>query len=161
MLLLDRPSRASLAVLLALTMAAAPASAQPLTQEDLSGVVSSRVLAPCCYEQTLDVHESPLASALRDEIRTRLRAGERPAEVEASLVARYGERVRAVPRDHDPRDPMLALVVLAMAFAAAMLVRATRRWNRRAPAAPAGTTAQSRDAMDARIDDELHALDEA
>jgi cytochrome c-type biogenesis protein CcmH len=139
----------------------APALAHPDVTDDRSRVVSSRLLAPCCYQQTLDVHESPMATALRDEIRARLRAGETPAQVETSLVARYGERVRAVPQNHDPRDHVLVLVALAMVLGAVLLLRALRRWSRRVVVAPAVVTAPPRDAWDARLDDELRALDEA
>ena len=103
------PSHAILALLLAFT-AASPALAHPNVQEDRARAVSSRLIAPCCYQQTLDVHESELATALRAEIASRLRAGESPAQVEDSLVERYGERVRAVPRDHDTRAHVLVLL---------------------------------------------------
>ncbi len=131
--------------------------AQP--RDDRARVVTSRLLAPCCYQQTLDVHESPLATELREEVDARLRAGQTPAQIEARLVSRYGERMRAVPRDHDPRGYVLALVAVAMAAAAALLLRATRRWSRSVgrPASPAPTT---RDALDDRLDDELRALDD-
>jgi len=151
-----------LALLLALT-AASPALAHPNVQEDLARAVSSRLIAPCCYQQTLDVHESELATALRAEIASRLRAGESPAQVEESMVERYGERVRAVPRDHDTRAHVLALVALAMLVAAGLLGRAMRRWSRRERAVLVGAPAPSkdRDAWDERLDAELRALDEA
>ncbi|MFO0650835.1 MAG: cytochrome c-type biogenesis protein CcmH [Polyangiales bacterium] len=131
--------------------------AQP--RDDRARVVTSRLLAPCCYQQTLDVHESPLATALRAEVDARLRAGQSPAQVEARLVARYGERVRAVPRDHDPRGYVLALVAVAMAVAAGVLLRATRRWSRPAATAAAPATVP-RDALDERLDEELRALED-
>ena len=56
-----------------------------------------RLRAPCCWQQTLDVHASPIAAELRAEIRTRVAAGEDVPTIEADLVQRYGERVRAVP----------------------------------------------------------------
>lgn len=135
--------------------------AQP--RDDRARVVTSRLLAPCCYQQTLDVHESPLATELREEVGARLRAGQTPAQIEARLVSRYGERVRAVPRDHDPRGYVLALVAVAMAVAAAMLLRATRRWSRSvaAPAVPRDARPDvARDALDDRLDDELRALED-
>lgn len=146
--------------LLALT-STAPALAHPDVVDDRSRAVSSRLLAPCCYQQTLDVHESPVATALRDEIRARLRAGETPAQVETSLVARYGQQLRAVPEHHDPRNHVLVLVALAMVLGALLLMRALSRWSRRVKAAPIAVKSAPRDAWDARLDDELRALDEA
>lgn len=156
------PSHAILALLLAFT-AASPALAHPNVQEDRARAVSSRLIAPCCYQQTLDVHESELATALRAEIASRLRAGESPTQVEDSLVERYGERVRAVPRDHDTRAHVLVLVALAMLVAAGLLGRAMRHWSRRERSVPvaAPSPAQGRDAWDERLDAELRALDEA
>jgi cytochrome c-type biogenesis protein CcmH len=124
--------------------------------------VASRLVAPCCWTQTLDVHDSPLAAALRDEIAARLRAGERPDGIEDDLARRYGERIRAVPRDHDPRSQVLAAVALGMALTALAVMRALGRWRRArpddVPAAPREPTA-ARDAYHDRIAAELEALD--
>ncbi|HMJ15590.1 MAG TPA: hypothetical protein VK524_29440, partial [Polyangiaceae bacterium] len=38
--------------------------------------LEGRIRAPCCWNQTLDIHSSEIASALKREIRTRLRKGE-------------------------------------------------------------------------------------
>lgn len=146
----------ALALVIALS-AVGSADAQP--RDDRARVVTSRLLAPCCYQQTLDVHESPLATELRAEIEGRLSAGQSPAQIEATLVARYGERVRAVPRDHDPRGYVLALVGAAMALAAALIVRATRRWSQSRTVAATSAT-EARDALDERLDEELRALEE-
>ena len=150
--------RARVALVLLSTFAPlSSATAQP--RDDRARVVTSRLLAPCCYQQTLDVHESPLATELRGEVDARLRAGQTPTQVEASLVERYGERVRAVPRDHDSRGYVLALVAIAMVAAAVLLVRATRRWSRGASAAPTPPPGRGpRDALDERLDEELRAL---
>src|SRR5262245_9645491 len=57
--------------------------------EDLSDYVpgaarlEGRLLAPCCWIQTLDVHGSEVAVGLRTEIRHRLRAGESAGAIEA------------------------------------------------------------------------------
>src|ERR1700690_4185349 len=67
--------------------------------------LEGRLLAPCCWAQTLDIHGSDIATSLRREIRTRLKAGESADAIEASLVARYGEKMRAVP-DRVPLDTM-------------------------------------------------------
>ena len=54
-----------------------------------------RLFAPCCWRETLAVHESPIATALRKEISQRIAGGESAAQVEADLVARYGTQLRA------------------------------------------------------------------
>lgn len=120
-------------------------------------MLQSRLLAPCCYVQTLDVHESDSAQELRLEIRRRLYEGETVEAVEQSLVLRYGERVRAAP----PSDPMrvVAPVLLVLAaVAAAGVIVVLRRW-RRASAAHKPAPASPPDAYDERLDAELKALD--
>ncbi|WP_433927435.1 cytochrome c-type biogenesis protein CcmH [Sorangium cellulosum] len=59
--------------------------------------LAARLLAPCCWDQTLDVHESEVTRDLRREICALLRRGDSADAIEQSLVARYGERIRAAP----------------------------------------------------------------
>ena len=121
--------------------------------------LEARLLAPCCWNQTLDTHESEIATELRLEIARRAASGEAPAAIEADLVARYGPRIRAFA-------PTSALpAVLACLFgAAAMLGAATwwraRAWVRRASgAAPPAQGAQRADEADydRRLAEELAA----
>ncbi|MEB2313527.1 MAG: cytochrome c-type biogenesis protein CcmH [Polyangiaceae bacterium] len=121
--------------------------------------LEGKLIAPCCWMQTVDIHDSPIALELRGEVRRRLRAGESEDAILASMVSRYGERVLAVP----PGNPLkTTAVILALVFGAAgvgaggLLVR----WRRRARAAEsaaeaAPATPATRDALDDRIDDEL------
>ena len=121
--------------------------------------VEARVLAPCCWNQTLDVHESDLARELRREIRARLRAGETVDGIEASFVERYGERVRAAPAD-ERVGALLGVGVLAMAVVAGLVLRrsfasmgAGAGTGARVGAGPVVTT--TRDEWDERLDEEL------
>lgn len=54
-----------------------------------------RLMAPCCWRETLDVHSSPVASQLRTEIRDRFAKGDSPQGIENDLAARFGPRIRA------------------------------------------------------------------
>lgn len=92
--------------------------------------LEGRLLAPCCWAQTLDIHGSEIANGLRREIRTRLKAGERPEAIEQSLVTRYGERIRAVP-DRVPLDMMGSLGWLVVATSAGFLGYVLWRWRKR------------------------------
>jgi cytochrome c-type biogenesis protein CcmH len=130
---------------------------------DEERIVEGRLLAPCCYTQTLDVHESPLASELRQEVRKRLAAGESPEAIEDDFVARYGENVRALPKGEDPRRGLLLFSAAVLVASAAGLAALLRRW-RRTPKGPAppldATAAPAREALDDRIDQDLLALDD-
>lgn len=116
-----------------------------------------RLVAPCCWQQTLDVHSGPVADALRAEVRTRLWAGETAREIEADFVARYGSRVRGVPDGNAVAGVSLGLIVSSF-FAAVGVFILMFRWRRAAHSStlPA-KSATSRDAYDDRIDDELDA----
>jgi cytochrome c-type biogenesis protein CcmH len=90
--------------------------------------LETRLLAPCCWDQTLDVHDSDVARALHREITERLEHAEPADAVERDLVARYGERIRAVP----PSSPLptVALVTLLLIFlAGGALWLVARRWR--------------------------------
>jgi cytochrome c-type biogenesis protein CcmH len=117
--------------------------------------VLSHLLAPCCWKQTLDVHDSDLARALRAEVRARLIAGEAPSSVEQGLVVRYGEGIRAVPlADPTPKAALIGLAAVVVAGVALTLV--VRRRARATPPAPHRT---ARDEWDVALDDELRDAD--
>jgi cytochrome c-type biogenesis protein CcmH len=119
-----------------------------------------RLVAPCCWNQTLDIHGGAAPDRLRAEIRTRLHAGESAEAIEADFVKRYGPEVRA--GSSSKGLAWTSIVVLGLAIIAAFFLVATvRRWlrsgKRAAVAAPA--VKEQPDAWDARVDDELRALD--
>ncbi|WP_394850359.1 cytochrome c-type biogenesis protein CcmH [Pendulispora brunnea] len=121
-------------------------------------MLEGRLLAPCCWTQTLDIHESPLATELRTEIHGRLDQGESAEVIEEDLVARYGERIRAIPKGHDPRAAVSFASAGAMLLSAIGLLWLLRRWTRPRMALAAPRTG-TRDEYDARLDDELRELD--
>lgn len=118
--------------------------------------LEARLNAPCCYNGTLDIHDSELARGLRLEIERRVAEGETADAIQADFVARYGERVVAARSDAPIRGLGLTLGGLGLLAAVALGV-ALRRWTRRseAPAAPKGP----RDVLDERIDADLAELD--
>ncbi|MBI4704796.1 MAG: cytochrome c-type biogenesis protein CcmH [Deltaproteobacteria bacterium] len=129
--------------------------------------LETRLLAPCCYKQTLDAHESPLARELRAEIHRRLTAGESAVAVEHDLIARYGERIVASSRDDPLPGISLALLAAAAAVAGGLVVL-LRRWARRRAQAPAPEASPvtearqkgGRDRYDEQIDAALRDLDD-
>jgi cytochrome c-type biogenesis protein CcmH len=122
--------------------------------------LAARLLAPCCWDQTLDVHESELARELRREIHARLRRGEAADAIEQDLVARYGERLRAAPSSGTLGKVALGLL-LAIAATFLGIFALLRSWrSNAAQAAPSGgTLAAVRDEYDERLDDELRERD--
>ena len=126
-------------------LAEPPASARAL---------EARLLAPCCWGSTLDMHDSEIAHDLRAEIETRLAHHESVDAIQADMVARYGDKILAARSDTPIKNMgiVLTLVALAAAGAFALLVR---RWTRQAPV----PERSPHDELDARIDAELADLD--
>lgn len=155
-------------------LAAPVALAQPAAPADSGGYVEGektlegRLLAPCCWAQTLDIHESPISTELRTEIRRRLSRGESPDVIEADMVARYGEKVRAIPEGKSLTGMgvwLSVLVGVAGLGAAALVVRWVRRGPAKTPSdlpGPSDKVAKNdkRDEWDERLDDELRDTDD-
>jgi cytochrome c-type biogenesis protein CcmH len=119
-----------------------------------------RLVAPCCWNQTLDIHGGAAPDRLRAEIRARLHAGESAESIEADFVKRYGPEVKAHSNSSGLAWTSIAVVGLGL-LAAVFLVVTVRRWLRsgRRAATAAPITKEQPDAWDARVDDELRALD--
>jgi len=132
-----------------------------------AAALEGRIRAPCCWNQTLDIHGSPISNELRREIRRRLKGGETQDAIQADFVRRYGDRILAVP----PGNPLKDVgVFLSLAFGAAGIAAGAMllRWRRRALADRAAALAaeqkgkkskpRERDAYDDQIDAELEKL---
>jgi cytochrome c-type biogenesis protein CcmH len=124
--------------------------------------LEQRLMAPCCWVQTLDVHDSPIAEELRAEIHRRLKAGEPAASIEADFVRRYGERIRAMPPGN-PLGKTAVVVLAAIAAAGLMLIAIVRRWVKRQGVADAATAARTdapeRDEWDDKLDEQLRKME--
>jgi cytochrome c-type biogenesis protein CcmH len=124
--------------------------------------LQGRLMGPCCWTQTLDVHESEISTQLRSEIRTRLGRGEAAEAIEDDFAARFGERIRAVPKGKDPLKRVPVVVGFAMLASAVGLALVLRRWTRRPEGderLPSAPRDDRPDEYDARLDDELRDLD--
>lgn len=132
----------------------------PVYADDSPLAVEARLLAPCCWNQTLEVHASPLADELRAEIRTRLSAGESGAAIEDDLARRYGERIRALPRGEDPLRSLGPGLALALLLIGGVLIVMGRRWREAAEATPTREPIPGSDGADARLDAELARLED-
>ena len=152
------------AVLGALCWLAVACAARGHDPQIAEHMLEERLLAPCCWREPLRDHISDSAAALRAEVRTRLASGEPPASIEADLVERYGERIRALPADGDPRWMIVAAFA---ALAGAGLFALWRVLHPRAallsevpPSADvSGADASVHAAYESRLDDDLAAVD--
>jgi cytochrome c-type biogenesis protein CcmH len=111
------PARAVLrfAVLISVGLSASCSTKAPDPASEAQRVLERRLLAPCCWRQTLEDHDSPVAGTLRAEISSRLAAGESAEAIEASLVSRHGAQIQALPPGGDPRWIIGSLVLVTLA----------------------------------------------
>jgi cytochrome c-type biogenesis protein CcmH len=148
-----RPLAFTFALVL-VTGCAAPPAPSPAVR------VERRLLAPCCWNQTLDIHESELASSLRSEIRARVARGESAEAIERVMVDRYGERIRAAPAQRDPLLGIAIAVSALFALIALALIARGRRSLRGSAAQTVIATSGREPTYDERIERELRALDD-
>lgn len=126
-----------------------------------AAALEGRIMAPCCWQQTIDIHGSEIANQLRAEIRSRLRGGESADAIQASLVERYGPRILAVPPDSPLKKIAVGLSVL-FGVAGVGAVFLLLRWQRQAASNATSTKAEvapKRDQWDDRLDEELGKLE--
>jgi cytochrome c-type biogenesis protein CcmH len=105
------------------------AAAAPVSDEEVHAIASELRCVVC---QNLSVADSPseMARQMRDLIRERLAAGDRPEQVKAYFVQRYGDWVLLAP----PARGLNLLLWLApfgaVAAGLVMVVMLARRWRR-------------------------------
>ena len=93
--------------------------------------VGSKLRCPVC--QGLSVAASPSAHDMRDVIRSQLKAGKTPAEVEAYFVSKYGDWILLRP---EPRGFNLALYILPALMVVGgigLIFVLARKWSRAGP----------------------------
>lgn len=116
---------------------------------DRAHAIEQRLLAPCCWRESLVDHQSGIADELRAEIRARVANGDADGAIEGDLVARFGDRIRVEPAGSLVGAAIAGLVVTALV----MLIV----WTRRRRVQPSSSTAirEEDEADRARLDDEL------
>jgi len=130
--------------LLALLLAAfaGPASAaaapQPQPQTTLPAM-EQQVMCVVC-RTPLAVANGPQADAERRQIRLLIAQGKSEQQIKDALVAQYGDRVLALPKNDGFNVAVYLVPLLAVAFGLLLLAVSLPRWRRRARAREAGWT---------------------
>lgn len=126
----------------------ARASEQHPTQAELEG----EVMCPVCGT-TLDQSESPAAQQIKRVIARRIAAGDTKSQIEALLVANYGEDILAAPPHHGFGLLAWWLPIVGITAGAALVGFGVWRWSHAREPAPA--TAPLDPALERRVDEEL------
>lgn len=76
-----------------------------------------------CQGQSIADSDAQIAGDLRNQIRLRIKQGEKPEAIRAWLIERYGDYVSYAPRINSLTWPLFAAPVLLLGFAFFMLRR--------------------------------------
>ncbi|MBP7568998.1 MAG: cytochrome c-type biogenesis protein CcmH [Acidobacteria bacterium] len=148
-------------LVVALLTAAPPLSGPALERE--ARQIETMLIAPCCWNQPVSVHQSPTSDQVKGEIRSLLAAGRSRQDVLDDFAARYGTRILAEPPAVGFTRFLYVLPWIVFAGSAVGLTWLVRRMSAKHPveapeperAAPAGAAA----GYEQRLDDELRDLD--
>lgn len=131
----------------------------PALDAALQKKIEQELIAPCCWNMTVDQHESPASRQVRAEIARLVAAGESKEDILDYMVTVYGERILARPRRTGFNILAYVLPVLALGIGTAVVMFFLRR--RVAPAFTASreSAAVAGSAKDAaweqQVEDEL------
>lgn len=79
-------------------MAVATADLQMTSQQhEIFLRAERRLMAPCCYMQTIDLHMSEIAQTMRQEVAAMVLQGQTDLRIWEHYKAIYGEQILAVP----------------------------------------------------------------
>lgn len=160
-----------LSLLLSIVSVQADEEATKSEREKLQADIEHSVVAPCCWNMTVDQHDSPASHKVRDQIATMLSQGKTKQEIldYLSSPAQYGERILATPSQKTLLGKSAYwLIPIAMLFGLLVAVMTIRRLSHQgkpvkkaAPPQPKSDQAQSgqKSSWDARVEEELKELD--
>lgn len=148
-----------IAVMLVAALSLTAGAATAATPKTSLNAVESEVMCVSCGVP-LAIAESPQADAERREIVRLINQGKTKDEIKDSLVATYGDRVLASPKDHGfgLAAYLVPIVLVLLALIAGAI--ALPRWRGRERAqAPAAAGARLNDADAARLEEDLARYD--
>ena len=76
-----------------------------------------------CQSQSIADSDAPMAGDMRHQVRSRILAGESPAEIRRWLIARYGDYVSYEPEVSSTTWPLFAVPLLVILIVAGVLLR--------------------------------------
>ncbi len=126
--------------------------------------MEKQFICPTC-QTTLELSNAPIAERMREFIRERIAAGDSEEEIEAALVAQFGEAVLASPPKEGFNLLAWVLPLAAGAIAVAAVAVLLRRWSRNRPEGEPEQpgSANGRPALDPelerKVDEELARFD--
>ena len=162
-----KASRGKLPAVVALVLlglAAIPGRTQtapaPITheQEALIRKIEGRLMAPCCYTQTIRDHDSQVAVDMRNEVTAFVAAGKSEQEIITYYRTKYGETILVVPdgiQGHLLTILPLAAFLVSTGLLLIFIQKATRSRDKRIAQITLAGVADERADLKQRIREEL------
>ena len=134
MLRITRVSLSFLLVILIANFAVAATETDELDakQKKLQADIEHSLVAPCCWNMTVDQHDSPKSRAVRTKIFELLKEGKSKKEILSYFSSKpeYGERILASPS----QDTLLGksaywLIPIAILMGAFLVVGSLKKWS--------------------------------
>jgi cytochrome c-type biogenesis protein CcmH len=154
--------------LLALTVPAAGAEGDlSPEQQALASKIEGKLIAPCCWTQTVEVHDSQKAEEIKMQVALLISQGKGEDEILDIFVDQYGEEILAAPRASGFNYLAYVLPFAVIIVGLGALAFLASRWQRPI-AAPATTISEGEsktdgetsDDMQKRLDEELGRYDQ-
>jgi cytochrome c-type biogenesis protein CcmH len=132
-------------------------------QEARVKALAGRLIAPCCWTQTVDVHQSEASNQIKEQIRIMIVQGKSDSEILDGFVKQYGEKILAAPPARGFNLLAYLLPLVAVLIAAGLLFVAITRWRRPVEDVPVTSPSEgpdpADDALRRRVDEELDSFD--
>lgn len=92
--------------------------------------IERRLMAPCCYTQTINLHMSEIAQRMRQEVERMVNQGRTEIEIISHYKGLYGEQILAVP-DGSLGEVAFGTPITIASLATSSLVLFLHRLHRR------------------------------
>jgi len=119
-------------------------------QAETIATLEDRLMAPCCYSQTIRVHMSTEAAQMRDEVTNMVLAGKSEKEIVNYYRAKYGETILVVPDGMAGRF-VYGIPICAFLLASGLLVVGIVRTTRSCSFPHLERSATAANAIDANL----------
>lgn len=132
-----------LAVVLVVLSLAPVSSAATLSPEQQQRFdrVTSQLIAPCCWSESVRVHRSEVAAQMRSEIAGMITEGKTNSEILNFYVQKYSEKVLMLP-EGAKRDWLFVIPVVMLLIGGVVVILVLKRLKRGQPVpAAAGSSA--------------------
>ena len=136
-------------------------------QNALISKIEGELIAPCCWTQTVEVHDSQKAEEIKMQVTLLVSQGKSEDEILDTFVDQYGEEILAAPRASGFNLVAYVLPFAVVLLGLVALSFTVLRWRRTAPVGASISSgegyaeyAEDTDGMRKRLEDELSRFDQ-